>query len=66
MHSRTQVAEIIVNDYCRFKGETLDCYESAITDLMADLMHLASKKNLDGFNLSRTAQMHFLAESEGS
>ncbi len=64
MNSRTQLAEAVLAEYCRLKGEPLDSYETGITDLMADLMHLARKEGLDGFELSRMAQMHFLVETE--
>ena len=64
MNSRTQIAETILTEYCRLKGESLDCHEAGITDLMTDLMHLAQKENLDGFDLARMAQMHFLVETE--
>lgn len=64
MNSRTQTAETILNEYCRLKGESLDCHDAGITDLMTDLMHLARKNDLDGFKLSRMAQMHFLVEKE--
>ncbi|MDP2103505.1 MAG: hypothetical protein Q8K26_01125 [Candidatus Gracilibacteria bacterium] len=40
----------------------MDCQETGIIDLMADLMHLAHDENLDGFDLSRIAQKHFLVE----
>jgi len=66
MNSRTQRAETILAEYCRLKGEPLDCHETGIIDLMADLMHLARTENLDGCNLSRMAQMHFLVETEAS
>ena len=64
MNSRTQIAETILTEYCRLKGEPLECHETAITDLMADLMHLAGKNDLDGFDLARMAQTHFLVETE--
>lgn len=64
MNSRTQIAETILTEYRRLKGEPLDCHEAGVTDLMTDLMHLASKNDLDGFDLSRMAQMHFLVETE--
>lgn len=64
MNSRTQLAEAVLAEYCRLKGEPLESYETGITDLMADLMHLARKEGLDGFELSKMAQMHFLVETE--
>jgi hypothetical protein len=64
MNSRTRIAETILTEYCRLKGEYLDCHETGITDLMTDLMHLARKNDLDGFDLSRMAQTHFLVETE--
>lgn len=64
MNSRTQLAEAILAEYCRLKGEPLDCFETGITDLLTDLMHLARQEGLDGFSLSRMAQMHFLVEEE--
>jgi hypothetical protein len=64
MNSRTQIAETILNEYCRLKGESPDCHEAGITDLITDLMHLARKNDLDGFDLSRMAQVHFLVETE--
>jgi hypothetical protein len=64
MVARTLLAEAILAEYCRFKGEPLDSYETVITDMMTDLMHLARNNDLDGFDLSRMAQMHFLVEEE--
>ena len=64
MNSRAHRAESILNEYCRLKGEPLDCHEAGITDLMTDLMHLARQNDLDGFDLSRMAQVHFLVETE--
>jgi hypothetical protein len=64
MEARTQLAEAIVSEYCRFKGEPLDSYETVITDMMTDLMHLARNNDLDGFDISTMAQMHFLVEAE--
>ena len=62
MTSRAQRAKAALAEYCRVKGEALDCHETGIIDLMADLMHLAHNENLDGFDLSRIAQKHFLVE----
>lgn len=64
MNSRTDQAEIILAEYCRLKGEPLECLETEIIDLMTDLMHLARKENLDALSISRMAQMHFLVEEE--
>jgi hypothetical protein len=64
MNTRTQIAETILIEYCRVKGEPLDCQEAGITDLITDLMYLAQANDLDGFALSRMAQMHFLVETE--
>ncbi len=64
MNSRAQRAETILSEYCRLKGESLDCHEAGITDLITDLMHLARENDLDGFDLSKMAQVHFLVETE--
>lgn len=64
MNRRTDQAEIILTEYCRLKGEPLECLETEIIDLMTDLMHLARKENLDALSLTRMAQMHFLVEEE--
>lgn len=64
MTARAQRAEAALAEYCRVKGEPLDCHETGIIDLMADLMHLARREGLDASNLSRTAQVHFLLEFE--
>ncbi len=62
--ARAQRAEAALTEYCRIKGEPLDCHETGIIDLMADLMHLARREGLDASNLSQTAQVHFLLEFE--
>lgn len=64
MNIRAQRAKAALAKYCRIKGEALDCLDAGITDLMTDLMHLARREGLDGFQLSRTAQGHFLVEEE--
>ena len=64
MNIRAQRAKAALAKYCRIKGEPLDCLDAGITDLMTDLMHLARREGLDGFQLSRTAQGHFLVEEE--
>jgi len=62
MNARAHRANAALTEYCRVKGEPLDSLETGIIDLMADLMHLAQDENLDGFDLSRIAQKHFLVE----
>lgn len=64
MNSRAKLAKAVLAKYCRLKGEPLDCHETGIIDLMTDLMHLARKEGVDAFQLSRTAQTHFLVEEE--
>ena len=64
MNIRAQRAKAALAKYCRIKGEPLDCPETAIIDLMADLLHLARREGLDGVTISRTAQVHFLLEFE--
>lgn len=64
MNRRAQRAEAALAEYCRIKGESLDSLETGTIDLMTDLMHLARREGLDGFQLSRTAQVHFLVEEE--
>jgi len=65
MKSRIELAETVLKDYCRLKGEPLDSYETGITDLITDLMHLAQKEDLDGIVLSGMAMLHFEAEKLG-
>ena len=62
MHTRTELAEIVLTEYQRLKREPLECLETSITDLMTDLLHLAHREGLDGLVLSKMAQMHFEAE----
>lgn len=64
MNIRAQRAKTALAKYCRIKGEPLDCHETGIIDLMADLMHLARREGLDASNLFRMAQVHFLLEFE--
>jgi len=64
MCSRSDRAEILLHEYYRLKGEPLEDPAAGIIDLMTDLMHLARQNGLDGFDLGRMAQMHFLAETE--
>lgn len=59
-------AEATLNAYCIGKYGSLDSPdnepETLITDLMADLMHLAVRKELDLDRIQRLADMHFSAE----
>jgi NTP pyrophosphatase (non-canonical NTP hydrolase) len=65
MKSRIELAEAILKEYCRLKGEPLDSFETGITDLITDLMHLANKEDLDGIVISGMAMLHFEAEKLG-
>jgi len=65
MKSRIGLAEAVLKEYCRLKGESLDNFETGITDLITDLMHLAHKEDLDGIVLSGMAMLHFEAEKLG-
>jgi len=65
MKSRIELAEAVLKEYCRLKKEPLDSYETGITDLITDLMHLAHKEDLDGVVLSGMAMLHFEAEKLG-
>jgi len=65
MKSRIELAEAVLKEYYRLKGELLDSYETGITDLITDLMHLAHKEDLDGIVLSGMAMLHFEAEKMG-
>lgn len=64
MNRRIVSAERALTEYCRSKREALDSLETGIIDLMTDLLHLARVENLDGFQLAKMAQMHFLVEEE--
>ena len=64
MNSRIVSAERALTEYCRSKREALDSLETGIIDLMTDLLYLARTENLDGFQLAKMAQMHFLVEEE--
>ena len=59
-------AEATLNAYCIGKYGSLDSpdheTETLITDLVADLMHLAVLKELDLGKIQRLAAMHFSAE----
>lgn len=59
-------AQATLNSYCIEKYGRLDSPdndpETLITDLMADLMHLAVLKELDLGRIQRLAEMHFSAE----
>jgi hypothetical protein len=59
-------SESVLNAYCIEKYGSLDSPdndpETLITDLMADLMHLAMYKELDLDRILRVAAMHFNAE----
>ena len=65
MKSKAELAEAVLQEYCRLKGEPLDSYETGITDLITDLLHLARKEDLDGVILSGMAMLHFESESLG-
>ena len=65
MNSRIALAEAVLKAYCRLKGEPFDSFETGITDLITDLMHLAHKEDLDGVVLSGMAMLHFEAEKQG-
>ena len=43
-------------------GDLLDCYEADITDLIADLLHLAEAEGVDPESVLRMAKMHWEAE----
>ncbi len=62
MSDRTIASERALTEYFRSKREPFDCMETGIVDLMTDLMHLAKKSQLDGVQLARMAEMHFLVE----
>lgn len=64
MNGRIVAAERALTEYCRSKREALDSLETGIIDLITDLLHLARTQNLDGFQLAKMAQMHFLVEEE--
>jgi hypothetical protein len=62
-------SEAIVHAYCIEKygslGSADNDPEPLITNLMADLMHLAVYKGLDLDRIRRCAEMHFSAEQMG-
>ena len=64
MTRRTESARQALDQYCLSKGEPMDTLETAIIDLLTDLLHLAQTEGQDGFMLAQTAQMHFLVETE--
>jgi hypothetical protein len=64
MNGRIISAERALSEYCRSKREPLNSLETGIIDLMTDLLHLARTENLDGFQLAKMAQMHFLVEEK--
>lgn len=43
-------------------GDLLDCYEADITDLIADLLHLAEAEGVDPESVLRMAKMHWEGE----
>ena len=43
-------------------GDLLDCYETDIIDLIADLLHLAEAEGVDPESVLRMAKMHWEAE----
>lgn len=57
-HARAALSEHLLS-----KSEPLDCYESAIIDLIADLLHLAREEKLATESLLRMAQHHFEYET---
>jgi len=65
MKPRIELAETVLKEYCRLKGEPLDSFETGITDLITDLMHLAHKEDLDGIVISGMAMLHFEAGKMG-
>ena len=42
----------------------MDTLETAIIDLLTDLLHLARLEGLDADMISQTAQIHFVVEIE--
>ena len=64
MTRRTESVRQALNQYCLSKGEPLDTLETAIIDLLTDLLHLARLEGLDACMISQTARMHFLVETE--
>ncbi len=64
MTRRTESARQALDQYCLSKSEPMDTLETAIIDLLTDLLHLARLEGQDGFMLGQTAQMHFLVETE--
>ena len=63
MHSRTQLAKGVVFEYCRLKNEPLVDYETCITDIIADLLHLTHQEGFSAIQTARMAEMHFSAEN---
>ena len=47
MTRRTESARQALDQYCLSKGELMDTLETAIIDLLADLLHLARLEGLD-------------------
>ena len=53
-----------LDQYCLSKGEPMDTLETAIIDLLTDLLHLARLEGLDACMIGQTAQIHFVVEIE--
>lgn len=56
-------ASALIDEYCALKGEPFDCLESAITDLITDLLILAQKEGINVNSICRMAEIHVSAET---
>lgn len=62
---RATVAQAICDEYGSMVGMTLrEDRESLLGDLLADLLHLAVRLNIDPDRVVRLGQMHFTEEQE--
>lgn len=52
MTRRTESARQALDQYCLSKGEPMDTLETAIIDLLTDLLHLARLEGLDACMIS--------------
>ena len=59
---RAKTAEKTLKEFARIIGSKFESTEELMTDLMANLMHLACNEELDWTRMCRSATCHFQAE----
>ena len=63
---RAKAGEAAVLAHIEAKSGENDCHQTALGDLLADLMHFAKANDLDFYNALTNGTMHFEAEEDGS